>query len=89
MKPLCTDLPNPEEFDDSVTVARDLLRLSLAYTVAHHKLSLADIVVRAAAAFTTATEAEESETALESLFDAVKHFREAMEILESAESCAQ
>jgi hypothetical protein len=89
MKPLSTDLPRPEEFDDSVSVARDLLRLSLAYFVAHHKLSLADVVVRAATAFTDATEAEASESALESLFDAVKHFREAMESLESAESCEQ
>lgn len=86
MKSLCTDLPSPQDFDDSVNVAREHLRLSLAYTVAHHKLACADVVVRAAAAFTGATENDEFTEALDNLFDAVKTFREAMESLEKQDS---
>ena len=75
MKSLFEGVPAPLEFDAAIDAARDTLRLGVAYHLAHHRLALADVVVRAAVAFTEQTDAELSETALENLFDAVKNYR--------------
>ena len=76
MDSLYSDLPQPLEFDGTLDLARDHLRLGVAYHIAHQRLALADVVVRAAAAFTDAEDEESSSIALENLFDAVRRYRE-------------
>lgn len=79
MNSITADMPSPSDFDDGIDIAREHLRLGVAYHLAHYRLAQADVVVRAAVAFTTADDAEASEVALENLFDAVKVFRAARE----------
>jgi hypothetical protein len=75
---LYSDLPTTEDLSDALAPARDTLRLAVAYSVAHRRLALADVVVRAAEAFTGAEDAETSSIALENLFDAVARHRAAL-----------
>jgi hypothetical protein len=77
MDSLYADLPTAAMLSDTVNAARDTLRLAVAYDVAHRRLALADVVVRAAADFTGAQDEETSSIALDNLFDAVEKYRTA------------
>jgi hypothetical protein len=83
MSSLIDRLPRPADFDADVQQAKKHLDLAVAYAVAHHKLACADVVVRAAVAFCDASDAEDSSTALENLFDAVDAFRREMKSLDA------
>jgi putative NADH-flavin reductase len=80
MTGLCADIPAPMEFAETIDAARETMRLGVAYHLVHHRLAMADVVVRAAEAFTSAEDEDASLTALENLFDAVKRMKQELAV---------
>jgi len=78
MNAIHAHLPEPAQFHDAVENARDTLQLATAYRAAHDRLALADVVVRAAVAFTQNAGEDNADTLLENVFDAVKTYMTAV-----------
>ena len=82
MNAIHSHLPEPHQLENAVESALEsagaTLRLAAAYQAAHARLALADVVVRAALAFTKNAGADDADTLLENVFDACKKYMTAV-----------